>query len=133
MSGEMDIGVLLASMNPVIEDEIYVFVTLTTPYDVQALDPILQFREAEGMTLIMRKDTAEKHDIPFVFESRKITLNVHSSLEAVGFIAAISKELTRNSIGANPVAGYFHDHLFIEVEKAEAAMACLKDLIRSHS
>jgi hypothetical protein len=43
-----------------------------------------------------------------------ITLNVYSSLEAVGFIAAVGAKL--NKIGVNPVSGFFHDHCFVPVE-----------------
>ena len=53
-------------------------------------------------------------DHPFTFECKQITLQVHSSLEAVGFLSAISKLLTENKIASNCVAGYYHDHLFIK-------------------
>ena len=52
-----------------------------------------------------------------------ITLNIHSSLEAVGFLAAITARLAAAGMGVNPVAGYFHDHLFVPAERAEDAMA----------
>jgi uncharacterized protein len=39
-----------------------------------------------------------------------ITPNVHSSLEAVGFIfARVASKLAERGIGANPVSGFFHD------------------------
>jgi hypothetical protein len=57
-----------------------------------------------------------------------ITLNVHSSLEAVGFMAAISTKLAENGIGVNPVSGYYHDHCFVPLGKANEAMKVLQDL-----
>ncbi len=57
-----------------------------------------------------------------------ITCDVHSSLEAVGFIAAISKSLTERGIGANPVSGFYHDHLFVPDGKEIEAMAALEAL-----
>ena len=57
-----------------------------------------------------------------------ITLNVHSSLEAVGFMAAISAKLTQHNIGANPVSGYYHDHCFVPLGKELEAMKVLEDL-----
>ena len=51
-----------------------------------------------------------------------ITLNIHSALDAVGFIAKIASRLAELDMGVNPVAGFYHDHLFIPVKRAEDAM-----------
>lgn len=59
-----------------------------------------------------------------------ITCNVHSSLEAVGFMAAIAKKLTELGVGANPVSGFFHDHLFVPVGSENNAVAALEDMAR---
>lgn len=55
-----------------------------------------------------------------------ITLDVHSSLEAVGFMAIISKALADEGIGCNPVSGFFHDHCFVPVERGDDAVRVLK-------
>jgi hypothetical protein len=60
-----------------------------------------------------------------------ITLNVHSSLEAVGFMAAVTNVLTEQKIGCNPVSGYFHDHLFVPLGREEDALAALTKLASS--
>jgi hypothetical protein len=57
-----------------------------------------------------------------------ITLNVHSSLEAVGFMAAVSAKLTEHGIGVNPVSGYHHDHCFVPLGKEQQAMKVLEEL-----
>ena len=57
-----------------------------------------------------------------------ITLNVQSSLEAVGFIARVASKLAEKDIGANPVSGFFHDHLFVAEGREEEAIKALKDL-----
>ena len=57
-----------------------------------------------------------------------ITLEVHSSLEAVGFLAAITARLAAAGIGVNPVSACFHDHLFVPAERAEDAMSILEGL-----
>lgn len=59
-----------------------------------------------------------------------ITCNVHSSLDAVGFMAAITEKLTKLGIGANPVSGFFHDHLFVPLGREDEAVAALKELAR---
>ena len=61
-----------------------------------------------------------------------ITLNVHSSLDAVGFLAAVTARLTTADMGVNPVSGYFHDHLFVPADRADEAMALLRALAQEH-
>ena len=60
-----------------------------------------------------------------------ITLEVHSSLEAVGLTAAFSKQLADNMISCNVIAGYYYDHIFIPIHKAEEALNLLDDLKNS--
>lgn len=57
-----------------------------------------------------------------------ITLNVHSSLEAVGFMAVIATKLAEKGMGVNPVSGYYHDHLFVPVGREEEALRTLQKL-----
>ena len=52
---------------------------------------------------------------------------MHSSLEAVGFIAAISKRLTELKIASNVVAGFYHDHLFIKLNQVETVFKLLSE------
>jgi hypothetical protein len=59
-----------------------------------------------------------------------LSLDVHSSLHAVGLTAAIAKSLTEASIPCNVIAGYYHDHLLVPSGKAEQAIACL-ELLRA--
>jgi hypothetical protein len=61
---------------------------------------------------------------------RGITLNVHSGLDAVGLTAALSSKLAEHGISANVIAGYFHDHIFVQNEHAEKAIAALNELVR---
>ena len=66
--------------------------------------------------------------LPHTFESRLITLSVHSSLEAVGFIAVISRTLVQAGIPCHAIAGYCHDHVFVPVDRAEEAMTLLNEI-----
>lgn len=93
----------------------------------------MYFREKEGSTVITTLQSAEDNflsDQIYTFPCRKITCEVHSSLEAVGFMAAITKRLTERGIGANPISGYYHDHLFVPVEKADEAVKALEMLAK---
>jgi hypothetical protein len=82
------------------------------------------FREAEGTTLIVPWERAEEFDVCSEPMAR-ITLNIHSSLEAVGLTAAVSQALASEAISANVVAGFYHDHIFVPQTAGERAVACL--------
>ena len=84
------------------------------------------FREAEGLTVISTLDSAEEYGLSYTFPSRMITCQVHSSLEAVGFMAEIARVLAENDLGVNPVSGFYHDHLFILNGSERDAIAVLK-------
>ncbi|CTQ49744.1 ACT domain-containing protein [Jannaschia donghaensis] len=126
MTGEYDLAVLFAGMEPVLGDDIWLFVTLPDRTRAARLDAILRFEEAEGTTLIVTEAVAQAEGLDGVFPSRMITLNVHSALEAVGFLAPIATRLAAEGMGVNPVAGFFHDHLFIPADRAEDAMRVLR-------
>jgi hypothetical protein len=129
VSGETDLHKLIGSMSPELLPGVHVFATLPSGAPRPAgLDPVMIFREREGETLILRENEAKAAGLPFAFPSRMITLNVHSSLDAVGFLAAITTRLAAAGIGVNPVSAYFHDHLFVPAHRADEAMAILKAL-----
>ncbi len=125
MSGETSLRELLKTLSATLVDGIYVFAAVpegSVPKDVAAR---MVFSEAEGTTLILLREEAEAHGIDHEFPCRMITLNVHSSLEAVGFIARIATELARSGMGVNPVAGFYHDHLFIPLGREDDALRVL--------
>lgn len=129
MSGAKNLTTLLKSMNPKLLEEEYVFCSVPVER-VGTLDvtPVCQFRESEGMTLILTSEEAENAGINYEFVSRMITLSVHSSLEAVGFMAAITNKLAQSGSSVNVVSAYYHDHLFVPVEKAEQVMQLLNEM-----
>ncbi|WP_238326176.1 ACT domain-containing protein [Marinomonas sp. S3726] len=53
-------------------------------------------------------------------------MTVHSSLDAVGLTAAVATKLAEHDISANVIAAYYHDHIFVQKEKADAALQALK-------
>lgn len=66
----------------------------------------------------------------FEYESlfKQITLTVYSSLDALGLTAAVARKLASHGISANVVAAYYHDHIFVQKEKADEALLALKEL-----
>jgi hypothetical protein len=125
MPGERDLGTLLGSLRPVLHEDVFVFCT----HSEVAGDPVCIVREREGLTLILRRAEAERLRIAYTFPCRMITLEVHSSLEAVGLMARVSSALAAEGISVNPVSGYFHDHLFVPAERAEDAMEVLRSIL----
>ncbi|RAZ85423.1 ribonuclease H family protein [Mesorhizobium hawassense] len=129
MTGETNLQKLLASMTPKLHAGTYVFTTLAPDVPTPAeLDPVMQFREREGLSLIVTEDEAKTAGIAGTFRCRMITLDIHSSLEAVGFLAAITTRLAAAGMGVNPVSAFYHDHLFVPAERAEEALAILRQL-----
>ena len=127
MTGQTNLGEMLNRLSPTLLDEAYVFCTLPhADYGAMAhLNPLCCFREKEGLTLILAREKAESAGFPCEAVFRCITLGVHSSLSAVGLTAAVSTALASRGISANMVAAYFHDHVFVPFDKADAAMAAL--------
>lgn len=129
MTGERDLQKLIASMEPTLDAEIYLFASV--PANCQFPEtPLMRFREDEGDTVILTQSAADRAGLSDNRHFKRITLNVHSSLEAVGLTAAFAKRLTAHGISANVVAGFYHDHIFVPIQDAEAALAALKSLSR---
>jgi len=103
-----------------------VFVFASADAVPSGIEPVMTFREDEGTTLIVARDQATAAGLRFAFPSRMITLEIESSLEAVGFLAAIAAELARAGIAVNPVSAFHHDHLFVPEARAEEAMTILR-------
>ncbi len=127
MVGETNLDVLLKSMSADLVDGLYVFVTVSNGVVPVGIRPKMMFQEAEGTTLILLKEEAEARGLTYEFPCRMITLNIHSSLEAVGFLARITTALARHDMGVNPVSGFFHDHLFVPDGREMDAMGVLKE------
>ncbi|KAG4419083.1 hypothetical protein IFR04_007775 [Cadophora malorum] len=106
-TGETSLSALLSTLKTALSPETFVFLTVPNG---QSPPPSLfiqmLFRETEGLTIITTKESAEAHKLEYIFPSKMITLDIHSSLEAVGFMAAVSAKLTESGIGVNPVSGF---------------------------
>jgi hypothetical protein len=130
MSGERDLNTLLQSMKPEMQEGVFVFCTLPEGKRIPAnLEPVHIFHEREGTAFVVRREEADVAGLPYQFASRLITLTVHSSLEAVGFLAAITAPLAEAGISVNAVSAFYHDHLFVPVERAEDAQRLLQKLV----
>ncbi len=132
MSGIIDLHELLISMQPELQSGEFVFCTVNGKLiDYLHLAPLATFREAEGLTLITTLEAAKREGLKYDGRYKQITLTVHSSLEAVGLTAAVAAKLTAYGISANVVAAYFHDHIFVQTERAHDAMSALEEFSQS--
>jgi uncharacterized protein len=129
VAGERDLKELLRNMKPEIHQGIFVFCTIAKDEDMPAaISPLLTFGEQEGTTLVLRREEAERAGLRYQFASRLITLTVHSSLDAVGFLAAITARLAGAGISVNAVSAFYHDHLFVPEHRAAEALGLLQDI-----
>jgi uncharacterized protein len=128
MTTETNLQTILKSMKPLLHEGEYVFCTVDNTEAIDPNDLVMTFRESEGTTLIIRKETADKLNLKYDFIAAWISLMVHSSLEAVGLTASFSTALADEGISCNVVAGYYHDHLFIKHSDSQKAIAVLEKL-----
>ena len=126
MSGERDLGLLLASMRPVLVEGRFVF--CTAPDVPEGLHPVVTVREPEGTTIVVERDEADRAGLGYSYVAAMITLRVHSALDAVGLTAAVATELAAHGLSCNVVAGFFHDHLFVGYDDRQTAVDLLEAL-----
>ena len=130
MPAERNLQTLLQHMKPEMQDGIFVFATLPLAEQISdTIQPLLTFREREGTTLVMLREEADSIGLSWQFAARLITLNVHSALDAVGFLAAITTRLADAGISVNAVSAFYHDHLFVPSDKADEALALLQGFV----
>jgi len=123
-----DLAELLRTLQPVLNDGTFVFASLPDDADSSALEPLATFRETEGLTVVVAEARARLAGLRVLFRAAWITLTVHSDLQAVGLTAAVADALTRANISCNMIAAAHHDHLFVPVESASAAIEVLTAL-----
>ncbi len=129
MNGETDLARLLATMRPALDATPWVFCVLPGDHTPEPrLGAVVLVQEAEGWTAVIPRDRAEAAGLAYDGPFRRITLTVHSSLAAVGFLAAITRALADAGIACNAVSGAYHDHLFVPAERADDALAVLAHL-----
>lgn len=127
MTGETDLTKMLASLRIERGTDPVTVVHLDEPVElghgVMAL-----VREAEGTTVVATVEEAGRRGWPAGVRAAWLTVAAHSSLEAVGLTAALADALARRGIACNVLAGYFHDHLLVPLDRADEAVEALESL-----
>lgn len=122
---ERDLAIILQTMEPVVHPEPY-------GYGVWAggllpIEPFATVSEDEGLTIVAPLAELRAAGMPSEAWAR-ISLTVHSDLAAVGLTAAFATALGAEGISCNVVAGYHHDHLFVQWDRRGDALAALRRL-----
>ncbi len=134
MSGEHDLSTLLRTLQPLLRSEPYVFCSVNqAAFTAYAETALGTFREDEGLTLIITQGDADRQGLQYEAIWGCITLTVHSALTAVGMIAIVSTKLAQAGISVNPVAGYYHDHLFVPWDMREHAVSLIHELSAAYA
>ena len=135
MNGLVKLGELIAALDPALDGEEYVFITEPVALygERQELHPIATFAEREGLTLVVPKRIADEAGLQYEGSFRRITLRVHSSLNAVGLTAAVTSVLAGCGLSANVIAAFYHDHIFVPTSRAQEALQVLEGLANEES
>ncbi len=128
MPAEKNLSLLLKNMTPTLNPGSYIFASIIDVNRINRSDTICEFKEKESITVVMEIGKAIKYGLDFESVFSWITLEIHSSLDAVGLTAAFSNALAQEGISCNVIAGYFHDHIFVGEGDGERAIGVLKEL-----
>lgn len=134
MTGETDLTELLRTMRPSLSATEYAFGVVLPGEAVPAsVRPVATVEEDEGLTIVAPTADLARAGVQHNAGWAKISLAVHSSLSAVGLTARVAAALAQEGISANVVAGYYHDHFFVQWSRREDAMAVLARLSEAAS
>lgn len=129
---ENNLAVLLSEMQPHLHEAEFVFCAVSeSDLEQMRLKPVCLFREKEAVTLVLEKPQADQHSLKYDAVWSLITCTINSSLEAVGFLAAMATALAAEGIAVNAVSAYFHDHLFVPKIRSVQAMKILQKLSKT--
>ncbi|MGV8854639.1 MAG: ACT domain-containing protein [Devosia sp.] len=126
MAAETDLARLLVGLAPALDPQPFGYAVLPLDQSLPAgLVVFALLRETEGLTVIAEVDALLAAGISVEGRWARITMMVHSALDAVGLTAAMAKTLTAAGISANVLAGYHHDHLLVPWDRRHDAVAAL--------
>jgi len=125
---ETDLSILLRDLDPSVREGTFVFVVSDRELPAHA-----RIVEREGATLVMAKPDADEAGLEYDGRWAWVTLEVNSSLEAVGLTAEVATALAEAGVSCNVLAGFHHDHLLVPADRLGDAMSALSRLKKPRS
>lgn len=122
-----NIDQLVREMNPQLNEGEWVFSTLPDGVPAPA-GALAVFRESEATTVVVPASIAGSLGLQPRYVAAWITLMVYSDLDAVGFLATISRALAAEEISCNVISAVHHDHLFVPYDQGARAVEVLRRL-----
>lgn len=121
---------LISQLSPKLDPISYVYCTVARARygELGKLEPLVSIAELEGLTLVVPLEQAQAEGLDYYRVFRRITLEGHSSLEALGLTSVVTSLLAERGITTNVVAGFYHDHMFVPNDRTDEAMQALKEL-----
>jgi hypothetical protein len=124
VSGESDLASMLETLS--VSRRPGTFVVSSSQNQVGVGDGVhATIVENEGVSVVADLGAANENGWAYDFECAWLTVDVHSSLDAVGLTAAVAERLASRGIACNVLAGFYHDHLLVAVDRADEAIASL--------
>ena len=127
MSGELDLQSMLRSFTVIRRPGRFTITTSGDPVSL-GVGVVAVLEESEGITVVSTVEEAKRRGWPVTFEAAWLIVEVHSSLEAVGLTAAFARALADAGIACNVLAGFYHDHILVPIDRADDAERCLAGL-----
>jgi hypothetical protein len=130
MKESSNLNTLISSMEPALLEGQYLFCTVSKDKRKSlTLDPWVEIHEAEGVSMILKKEEASREKLDGQFPSRLIRLKVSPRYDAVGFLAVVATRLATHGIPLQPIAGFFHGYLLVPTNRADEAAKLLEGLV----
>jgi len=129
VSGETKLSTLLQELRPRLSPIEFAFGVVREGEQLPPhVQPVSTVREDEGLTVVAPADQLVGTRIDHIPGWAMISLEVHSSLSAIGLMAAVAQALAAESISVNAVAGFHHDHIFVQWDRRGDALQALSRL-----
>jgi hypothetical protein len=116
------------TLDAVVVPGTYAFSSVPVGTDLSGVPVVATMLEREGLSVVCPEQDAVSRGWKVLFRSAWIQLGCATALDGIGLTAAVSTALAGAGISCNMVAGAYHDHVFVPVERAAEAAQLINGL-----